>query len=206
MAVASNLQFHPETIAPETSLAAARLCTRCGLCCNGVMFHTVKLQPGDSAKELAALGLKLKRKHGHHFILQPCPAFRDAQCALYAARPERCRKFECRQLQRLTAGAITEAMALEKIHAARRLVDRINELLHQAGTTNHKQPLDKRCEKILAEPIDAATDPAALALRDQLQLVRQELDALLTADFRIAPGVGSATPDSANGGSRVVQP
>lgn len=182
--------FQPAAIPPEAAAAAVRLCTQCGLCCTGVMFHTVKLQPGDSAKELAALGLKLKRKHGHHFILQPCPAFRDAQCSFYAARPERCRKFECQQLKRLAAGEITEATALEKIHAARRLVGRINELLHRAGTTNLKQPLDKRCEKILAEPIDPTTEPAAMALRDQLQQVRRELDALLTADFRIAPGVG----------------
>jgi len=199
MAAVSKLLFHPGATRPETPGAAGRLCTQCGLCCNGVMFHTVKLQAGDSAKELAALGLKLKRKHGHHFILQPCPAFRDAQCSLYSARPERCRKFECGQLRRLAAGEITEAMALEKIHAARRLVGRINELLHRAGTTNPKQPLDKRCEKILAEPIDAATDPEAMALRNQLQLVRQELDALLTADFRIAPGGPTLARDSDNG-------
>ena len=48
--------------ADEISAAAAHLCAACGLCCNGVMFHTVKLQPNDSAPALAALGLKLKRK------------------------------------------------------------------------------------------------------------------------------------------------
>ena len=79
---------------PEATSAAARLCAQCGLCCNGVMFHTVQLQPGDSAKELAALGLKLKRKQGRHFILQPCPAFQNSQCSIYAARPERCGRFE----------------------------------------------------------------------------------------------------------------
>jgi len=187
MAAESQPLFHPGPIRPEAPLAAERLCTQCGLCCNGVMFHTVKLQPADSAKELAALGLKLKRRHGHNFILQPCPAFRDAQCSLYAARPERCRKFECQQLKRLAAGEITEAMALEKIRSAQRLVGRIDELLHRAGTTNRKLPLDKRCEKILAEPIDPTADPAAVALRDQLQQVRHELDALLAADFRIVP-------------------
>ena len=50
----------------EASAVGARLCAACGLCCNGVVFHTVRLQPGDSAKSVAALGLKLKRKQGHN--------------------------------------------------------------------------------------------------------------------------------------------
>lgn len=170
---------------PEALSAAARLCTQCGLCCNGVMFHTVKLQPRDSAKTLAALGLKLKRKHGHHFILQPCPAFQNSQCSLYADRPERCRVFECRQLKRLAAGEITEAMAVAKIQEALRRIAQLNELLARAGNTNLKRPLAKRCESALAEPIDPSSDPAAWAIRGQLQKASQELDALLDQDFRI---------------------
>jgi Fe-S-cluster containining protein len=177
---------------PEASSAAARLCAQCGLCCNGVMFHTVQLQPGDSARELAALGLKLKRKQGRQFILQPCPAFQNSQCSIYAARPERCGRFECQQLKRLAAGAITEAMALEKIHTAQRRVELINELLEQAGRTNFKHPLSKRCEKVLAEPIDLVSNQEAVALRHQLTQALQELNVLLNDDFRIVPGVVSA--------------
>lgn len=170
---------------PEALPSAARLCTQCGLCCNGVMFHTVKLQPRDSAKALAALGLKLKRKHGHHFILQPCPALKNSQCSLYADRPERCRVFECRQLKRLAAGEITEAMAAAKIQEALRRVAHLNELLKRAGNTNHKRPLAQRCESALAEPLDPISDQAAWALRSQLQQASQELEALLDQDFRI---------------------
>ena len=151
------------------------------------MFHTVRLQPGDSARDLAALGLKLKRKKGEHYILQPCPAFRAAQCSIYAARPERCRLFECRQLQRIAAGEITEAAALEKIREVQRRVAHIDTLLAQAGTTDPKRPLSKRCEKILAEPLDASADQAATALRDQLAQAMRELDAMLDRDFRLVP-------------------
>ena len=180
---------------PEATSAAARLCAQCGLCCNGVMFHTVQLQPGDSAKELAALGLKLKRKQGRHFILQPCPAFQNSQCSIYAARPERCGRFECQQLKRVAAGEITEALALQKIHNAQRLVEQINELLQQAGKTNFKHPLSKRCEKVLAEPIELASNQEAVALRRQLTRAMQELNALLNDDFRIVPGVVSAATE-----------
>ena len=161
--------------------AASRLCAACGMCCNGVMFHTVRMQPGDSAKALAALGLKLKRKKGGHFILQPCPAYRDAQCSIYLARPERCRVFECRQLKRVASGEITEAMALEKIGEAKRRVEELNALLQQAGKTDPKRPLSKRCEKVMAEPAEGE----ALEVRTRLALAMQELEAVLDAEFRL---------------------
>lgn len=156
------------------------------MCCNGVMFHTVKLQPADSSRELAALGLKLKRKKGANYILQPCPQHRHGCCAIYTDRPERCRLFECRQLQRLASGASTEAMALEAITDARRRVAEIDTLLAQSGTTDPRRPLAKRVEKILAEPLSDPTDPAALALRAELSHAMQALESLLDRHFRLA--------------------
>jgi Fe-S-cluster containining protein len=169
----------------ETSSAASRLCAACGMCCNGVLFHTVKLQPADSAKALAALGLKLKRKKGANFILQPCPQYRASQCSIYAVRPERCRLFECRQLRRVAAGQITEEMAREKIDEAQRRVARVNKLLQASGQTDPKRPLSKRCEKIMAEPLDATADQGAMSLRNELIRAMDELETLLTEDFRI---------------------
>ena len=179
----------------EASSAASRLCPECGLCCNGVMFHTVRLQPGDSPKELAALGLKLKRKKGANYILQPCPAFRGSHCSIYAARPERCRLFECRQLKRVAAGEITEAMALAKIREVQRRVDEVSGLLETAGGTNAKRPLSKRCEKALAEP---ASDDETAKLQKRLTLAMQELDAVLDREFRLVPIGGKETADPAS--------
>ena len=175
-------------IPSEAPSVASRLCAACGLCCNGVMFHTVKLQPGDSAKKLAALGLKLKRKKRHDYILQPCPAYRESRCSIYAARPERCRLFECRQLKRVAAGEITEAMAMEKIQEVHRRVGQMNGLLQRAGVTNPKRPLSKRYEKIMAEPPDPDADPESAELRSRITLAMQELDALLDQEFRPDPG------------------
>ncbi len=169
--------------------AAARLCSACGLCCNGVMFHTVRLQPADSPKELVALGLKLKRKKGANYILQPCPAFCGSHCSIYESRPERCRVFECRQLKGVAAGEITEAAALERIREVQRRVGEVEMLLQKAGGTNPKKPLSKRYEKATAEPLDGASDPAALEFRNQLALAMRELDALLNREFRLVPVV-----------------
>ena len=163
---------------------ASRLCAQCGLCCNGVIFHTVLLQPADSCGELAGLGLKLKRKKRKNYLLQPCPAHRESRCSIYASRPGRCRIFECRQLKRMTAGEITEAAALEKIRDVQQRVRRLNELLDRSGKTNLKRPLSKRFEKVMAEPLDPSSDGEALALRTELSRAMKELDALLDREFR----------------------
>jgi Fe-S-cluster containining protein len=171
---------------PELSSVAARLCSQCGMCCNGVMFHRVRLQPADSPKDLAALGLKLKRKRGQHYLLQPCLAFQGTHCSIYASRPERCRLFKCRQLRRVNAGEITEAMALEKIREAKRRVGELSDFLDQAGETmDAKKPLMKRCEKILAVPLDTGANDEASEFQKRLTQAMQELDKMLDEEFRV---------------------
>ncbi len=157
------------------------------MCCSGVMFQIVRLQPGDSPKALAALGLKLKHKRGQSHIVQPCPAHRDSQCSIYAARPERCRIFECRQLQRVASGEITEATAREKIDFALQLVAEVNALLQNTGGTNAKHPLTQRYETAMAIPLDPISDAAVLETRERLALAMQKLSALLEQEFRVTP-------------------
>ena len=173
--------------APDTSTLASRLCASCGMCCNGVMFHLVKLQPADSPKALAALGLKLKRKRRQDCIQQPCPAHRDCRCAIYEERPVRCRVFECRQLQRVATGEITETAAQENIGHAVMLVAEVDTLLLRSGATNMKHPLSKRCETAMAEPLDPSSDEAVIQTRAQLSRAMKELDALQDREFRVGP-------------------
>lgn len=169
------------------STAASRLCAACGLCCNGVMFQKVRLQPGDNPQELIKAGLKLKRRHTEDFFAQPCTAFRETHCAIYTQRPTRCRLFECQQLKRVASGEITEATALAKIQDAKSRVTHLEGLLQQDGTTNTSKPLLKRCEQAVAEPLDASTDPAKTELLSQIAISMKELDTLLDQDFRITP-------------------
>jgi len=165
------------------------------------MFHQVRLQPGDSARELAALGLKLKRKRGQDCILQPCPAWREARCSIYLQRPERCRLFECRQLQRVAAGEITEAAALAKIGEVQRRVAHLDGLSRRADGSLRRGPLSQRCETTLAEPFDATTHPGLGREREELARGLGELEALLDADFRIARPAALAEGTPAEGDS-----
>ena len=147
------------------------------MCCNGVLFHSVLLQPGDSARALSAAGLKIKRKAGAELFHQPCPAHKECQCAIYDRRPARCRLFNCRQLLRVTADETAEASALEKIGEALCLVTRVNALINQLAETNPNRALAQRCA-------NALTTPDWTPLHGELQSTMHELEALLVREFR----------------------
>jgi hypothetical protein len=161
----------------ESDSTAARLCAACGMCCDGVLFHSVALQPGDSARALSALGLKIKRRGGAHF-LQPCSAHQNSCCTIYDQRPTRCRLFNCRQLLRVGTGEISEAMALDKIREAREQIHRVNALMHRTGETNPNRGLAQRCA-------NALTAPVRTPLHNELETAMSELEELLQNNFRV---------------------
>ena len=166
--------------------AASELCKACGLCCNGVMFHLVRLQPTDIPQDLVALGLRIKRKKNGAHILQPCPAYQCSSCSIYPSRPERCRLFECQQLRRIALGQITQEAASEKIRDVQARVERIDSLLRASGKTDESRPLSKRYEKVIAVPLHSGLDENTVKLRQSLTREMEELDAILDADFRVA--------------------
>ncbi len=170
--------------ASDFSAAASRLCLACGLCCNGVLFHIVRLQPSDSRPTLQALGLRLKKKKKQFHFAQPCSLLKDNCCGIYTARPERCRLFECRQLHRLQEGAQTELETRQHIEETQQQVSRVEGLLTQAGNDKVRQPLSERYGRVLAEPaIDESMERRQQALRQEMQALNE----VLNRDFRLEP-------------------
>ena len=165
--------------------AATRLCAACGLCCNGVMFHSVELQSLDRAKELLSLGMKLKKKRKQVFILQPCPAHKDSCCAIYDQRPQRCRIFECRQIQLVRSGGKTEQSALEKILDVKARIAGLEDLLDLAGAPNRRRSLNRRYQKVLDDVPDELVGHDVLGLRVRLAASMQQLEEVLENDFRV---------------------
>lgn len=171
---------------PDLLPAATRLCAACGLCCNGVLFHSVELQALDQPREILSLGMKLKRKRRQAFILQPCPAYKDACCSIYDQRPQRCRIFECRQLVLVRSGEITENDAMGKISAVKTRIAGVDELLCLSGSTNRRRTLKRRHQKVLDEPLEESEGSGAAALREALAGAMRELEEVLERDFRVA--------------------
>lgn len=150
------------------------------MCCDGTLFHEVMLQRGDSDRALAALGLKVKRRNGEKFFAQPCPAHRATRCAIYAARPVRCRDFSCRQLLRLNAGEIGEGEAFARVREARAGIERVRTLMDRIVETNPRRALARRVANALT-----GAPPETAALRDELAAAMRELEALLAREFRV---------------------
>ena len=152
------------------------LCLQCGLCCNGVLFADVRRERGDHSPLFA--------QHGPR-VAQPCPAFHsgDCTCALYAERPARCRKFECKQLMAVRTGTVSTAAALKKIRATKKLAAEVETFLTEHGFNDVSLPLSKRfqgCQRaaenrdIPMENLDRLAD---------LQLAVHKLNCLLAQDF-----------------------
>jgi len=172
----------PDTSGRVTSessrTAAAKLCTDCGLCCNGVLFDQVILQPGVRPQALAALGLRIKKRT---YFNQPCVALCGTRCGVYGHRPERCRRFECRQFQQVASGAITAEAAAARIREAQQQVAVVESLLAAIGGSNPRKPLAQRCATALAE----LTTPEDAARRAELAGAMEQLQNLLTTHFRL---------------------
>ena len=154
------------------------------MCCNGALFGDVELQLPDDARQLAALGLELFRKGQKQCFNQPCACFDGKWCGIYADRPNRCRSFECRLLQRLQSGKITSTAALKIIAEARRCADRVRNLVQQLGQNDERMPLNRRYSAVMSQPLDLASeDDATAERRGELMLAVHKLTRILEREF-----------------------
>jgi Fe-S-cluster containining protein len=153
------------------------LCLQCGLCCNGVLFADVRPEPGDRSPLFA----------GRSRVNQPCPAFNagDRTCAVYARRPARCRRFECRQWIGVEEGNLSVAAALKNIRVAHRLADRVGTLLAELGHHDVKLPLGRRFKRCQRNAENGGLPPEQFATLADLQLAMHELTLLLAREFYV---------------------
>lgn len=163
--------------------AVAALCPACGLCCNGVLFADVELRRSEEPGRFRALGVKLFVKGGKQCFSQPCACFDGRFCRIYDDRPERCRSFDCRLVQRLRAGELTEAAALKRIAAACHAAGVVQEGVRQLGERDETTPLSRRCSRIMAQPLDLGGDETILERRSELMLAVDRLAKILERDF-----------------------
>ncbi|HEV2435229.1 MAG TPA: hypothetical protein VG077_04460 [Verrucomicrobiae bacterium] len=152
------------------------LCLQCGMCCNGVLFADVRPEPGDASPLFNGGRLR---------IAQPCPAFTAATCAcaIYAERPARCRKFECRQLLGVRNGTITVEKSLRQIRAARGLAAEVEKLLTELGFNNTRLPLSRRFQCCQRAAENGKLPEAQFDRLADLQLAVHRLTGLLAREF-----------------------
>ena len=106
------------------------LCTRCGLCCSGVIFDYVPVEQDERAG-LTDLGFEILEDGEEAKFPQPCRMFSGSLCSIYAERPAACRKFQCKVLRRYHDGSIAEEEAFFLIEAAKSLVEKLKPQLEE---------------------------------------------------------------------------
>jgi uncharacterized protein len=176
--------------AEDFTEAASRLCTACGMCCDGTMFQIVKMQPGDCAAELGRLGLKVRSRGGEFHMEQPCAALKELKCTVYEKRPTRCRLFHCQQLRLMETGETTEAEALNLIHETRAQAAQVRDLIEQNGLREDGQALLDRFERVMSTPVDAALEPELAVAREALDNAMRKLRRVINREFRPPPLAG----------------
>ena len=167
--------------------AATRLCTACGMCCDGTMFQIVRMQPGDLPAALGRLGLKIRSRDGEYHMEQPCPALKENGCAVYERRPVRCRLFHCQQLRRMEDGETTEAEAMAMIVETRAIVAKVRGLIEACGLREDGQSLMERHERVMSTPVDVALEPELVSVRTELDEAMRKLKLRLNREFRVPP-------------------
>ena len=167
------------------------LCLECGLCCNGVIFASVQLQPGDNATRLRSLGLAFvpnpKSKIGIEKFKQPCTAFAGCRCQIYSERPKYCCEFECLLLKSVKAGQSKPDAASRVIRATLRRVEKVKQLLRDLGDTDENLALSKRFRRVQRRLESEPLDQESAEKFGDLTLAIHDLNILLSEKFYPAP-------------------
>jgi uncharacterized protein len=166
-------QIHP---VPEL------ICLQCGFCCNGVIFADLQMNEGEDMEHLVALGLRLVSRRTKK-LRQPCAAFCDGRCRIYAERPDSCRRFDCALLRRVKEGQVTGEKALQMISKARQLADEVFGLLRALGDTDESKPLAARLRQTTRRVEGMSLDRESASLYGQLTVAVQKLQCLLSEAF-----------------------
>lgn len=164
---------------------AEDICLACGLCCNGVIFANVKLQPGDDASRLQSLGLHFSHTRPGRAprFQQPCLAFDGCRCRIYAQRPEHCREFECLLLKSIHSGQRERSAALELIRTAKAQAELVLGLLRKLGDSNEDLALNTRFRRTSRRLEEGKCDGETASLFGDLTLAVQDLNLLLSEFF-----------------------
>jgi len=164
------------------------LCLACGLCCDGTLFKSTRVDPWERPG-LQRLGFRvIVQVGGEVGFVQPCVALEaragesgvEHVCRHYAGRPETCRRFRCRLLVALEAGEVDLAEALAEVASVRAEVERVGALLPPDG--------DEAIRSVAQRARARAASGEVMG--EALAAAQRELEATLDRRFRRRGRVG----------------
>jgi Fe-S-cluster containining protein len=170
-----------------TNTDSNNLCLECGLCCNGVIFADVQLQPSEvqclKSKVQSLDFSSSSRSAGITKLPQPCAAFDGCRCRIYSDRPTYCRQFECLLLKNVQSGRLEHRAALRIIRTARQRADKVRDLLRELGDTDEQKALSHRFQRAAKQFENAPLADAKAQTYADLTLAVHDLNLLLSEAF-----------------------
>jgi len=112
------------------------LCLKCGRCCKGVYFKTMKLQYGD---RIDLFDVTYTPKYEGDFVFtsnSPCQQLNsDNTCKIYEDRPKVCINFQCEILKRYIAEDVDLDTALNKLEEDEKALYGSHDLMYNGKGT-----------------------------------------------------------------------
>ena len=156
------------------------------MCCNGVIFADLQLQPGDDAERLRSLGMPVLAPRGPRqppHLSQPCAALEGCRCRIYAERPEYCRQFECALLKSVKSGRTPRAEALRIIGTTQQRADKVRRLLGALGDKDEQVALSVRFRRTTTRLKAMDLDDETAETYGELTLAVHDLNLLVHEAF-----------------------
>lgn len=160
---------------------APDLCTRCGLCCTGVI-HNAAVLDQDEVEAAGAVGLPVLDRPGRPGFGLPCPKLVDLKCTIFGHRPRVCGRYMCQVLIDYREGLLSFAEAEAHVDYAHKLVATMRALLPEGMPLRQAKALIGA-----AQGEDAAEhDPHLAQNLSELRLRITALELFLDKQFRRA--------------------
>ncbi len=111
------------------SLAEQAICVKCGMCCDGTIFATAKLNKGEKENLPPEIAQNYQNIDGHESFRLPCPAFKG-KCTIYnKQKADICGRFRCDVLKDFSDHRISLDQAFGYVGKAMSLKSNIKTLL-----------------------------------------------------------------------------
>lgn len=161
---------------PPISEQASRICSHCGLCCNGSLYSAVALTPADRSKLIAVAQVPVEAT-GDLAWLQPCAAHDGSGCTVYDRRPLACRDYHCGVLDSVAAGSLSAGDAVMLVSQVKSLAQSVAARLSAIDTQQQPKPLYQLLNdfdqhvQLLDPAAQRAMDPALLLTVGTLKMM-----------------------------------
>lgn len=156
------------------------LCTNCGLCCDGSLLDDVELKSEQETLGLELMGLKIDTDDAPALPL-PCTALNGKRCSIYKHRPDTCRRFECKLLQKTKRGEIPIAAAGKTITRTLKQAAELKTICRYIEGKEGKGSLREVCQSTL-ENKDPIKDPDNF-FYSKLKKEMDRMDGLINKHF-----------------------